>query len=199
MALRSPVDFRIEFKGGGEFSSQQEGFIVVESLKLAKKHELNPSLQLHRHCKFIGDVLERQNGRCFWFVETPSSKALPMLQKHFPNHQLLNGSIAGYFEHNPALVSEFWNTFAENYEAEPWKNEQAWALASVTETMPEPQSQSWMQKPFWSVEHALQNCEKFQSLFVQSGWFGFFAVRPFQNFNESLTREFPNLEIPLRR
>jgi hypothetical protein len=194
MAIRIPSDFRRKLNGGGEFSSQREGFVVLESSELAKKTECKPPLQLSQHSNFMSEVLERGATECLWFVESPRPRALSMLQKAFPSHHILNGSIAGYFKIDRPLICEFWSTFAVADAEAPWQNEQAWGLAGVDDRLPEPESGTFLQRPFWSVEHALKNCNRLTSIFVQAGWFAFVAMRPFESLNQRLRHEFPELD-----
>lgn len=194
MSIKKSTDFRRKFKTGAEFSSKEEGFLVIENLELAKKNERISPLNLSLHCKFICEVLKQCGGECFWFVENPSPKTLTILQNIFPNHNVLNGSISGYFGMEEGLIYAFWNLFEKTYTQMPWQNEQAWGLVSLTEKLPTPQSQSWLQKPFWSVNHVLENHKRLHGVFVQLGWFSFFAVRPFEGLEKLLSNEFPELE-----
>jgi hypothetical protein len=191
-------DFRLPLKSGGEFSSVESGFLVVENMGLPKKREGAEHLQLGQHIDFICAALKRCDGSCFWLVENPSDAASNRLATIFPVHNILNNSVAGYFEFDSELVKSFWLTFETIDRQEPWKNEEAWALATVTEKLPVPQRGSVFQKPYWSVDHLLQNCGMVNSLFVQAGWFAFLAIRPFEGAHETLTREFPEFAQPGR-
>jgi hypothetical protein len=186
-------DFRYRFKNGGEFSGRDSGFLVVESLEVPKKGDLS-RLQLNLHVDFICAVLEVNQQQCFWLAESPSKRAREELTKIFPQHQVLNNSLFGYFNFDRKLISRFWSVFESIDRAEPWKNEAAWVLGDLVEQLPVPESDSFFRRPFWSVEHVLKNCEKINSLFVQSGWFAFVAIRPFDGARALVEREFPELK-----
>src|SRR4051812_13352430 len=127
MAMKLNEDFRYRFKNGGEFSARDSEFLVVESLELPKKGD--PSrLQLSRHVEFICTIMELNQQRCFWLVESPSDRALEDLKSIFPDHHVLNGSVIGYFEFDWQLIARFWAAFEAADKSEPWKNEQSWAL-----------------------------------------------------------------------
>jgi hypothetical protein len=186
-------DFRYRFRNGGEFSAKDNGFLVVESLELPRKGDLS-RLELSLHVEFICTVLEMNQKQCFWLVESPSDHTLEDLTGIFPNHYTLNGSVMGYFDFNRELIARFWTAFETADKTEPWKNEESWALGNVTANLPIPKSDSPIQRPYWSVEHILKNCQKINALFVQSGWFAFFAIRPFEQARTLLEREFPELK-----
>lgn len=192
MALRLNEDFRYPFRTGGEFSGEASGFLVVESLELAKKEDTS-HLQLSLHVDFICQILRKNGTLCFWLAESPSDRAREGLISLFPEHHFLNGSLSGYFEFDPGLISQFWDLFESVDSVEPWQNEQAWALAKIAEELPTPRSGSILRRPYWSVEHLLKNCENVNSLFVQAGWFAFFAVRPLAEVRALLEKEFPRL------
>ncbi|MGI9115829.1 MAG: hypothetical protein ACR2FX_12540 [Chthoniobacterales bacterium] len=193
MALKFNEDFRYPFRDGAGFSGGSSGFLAVESLELAKKEDTS-HLQLSRHVDFICEILQKNGPRCFWLVESPSDRARKDLISLFPEHDLLNGSLSGYLEFDPELISQFWAVFDSVDRVEPWKNEQAWALGNVAEKLPTPRSDSIVRRPYWSVEHVLKNCEKVNTLFVQAGWFAFFAVRPFDGVRAVIERQFPELK-----
>lgn len=192
MGVKLNKDFRYPFKNGGEFSGGDSGFLVVESLELPRKDDLS-RLELSLHVDFICTTLELNQRRCFWLVESPSDRALEELRSIFSDHHVLNGSMIGYFEFDRRLIAHFWSAFQAADKTEPWKNEQSWALGNVSDNLPLPKSDSLLQRPYWSVEHILRNCEKVDSLFVQAGWFAFFAVRPFEGVQGLLEQEFPAL------
>jgi hypothetical protein len=194
MALHLNEDFRRKLKTGKEFSGQKEGFVFLESFDLSSKKEAVPPLQWWDHLDFIHSVLiHQEQNQCFWFVENPSKQTLADLKYSFSVNEVLNGSISGYFSIDKALICAFWNLHRKAYEQEPWHNEEAWGMAGVSEKLPEPQASSWIQKPYWSVEHALRNSDKLHSIFVQMGWFGFLGLRKSPWATAIIAGEFPHL------
>jgi hypothetical protein len=192
MGVKLNKDFRYAFKNGSEFSGRDSGFLVVESLELPRKDDLS-RLELNLRVDFICTILELNHQRCFWLVESPSDRALEDLRNIFPDHHVLNGSIIGYFEFDRQLIARFWSAFEAADKTEPWKNEQSWALGNVSDNLPMPKSDSLLQRPYWSVEHILRNCEIVNSLFAQAECFAFFAIRPFEGVRALLEQEFPEL------
>jgi hypothetical protein len=194
MALRLNDDFCRKLKNGEEFSGQKEGFIFLEYFDLASKKDTVSPFQLWNHLEFIQTMLDLQGqNQCLWFVENTSKKTLNVLEKSFPVNAVLNGSISGYFSIDHKLISKFWNLCREANEQEPWHNEQAWGLAGVTSQLSQPQAHSLLQKPYWSIEHILQNSDKLCSIFVQMGWFGFLGLRKSPFAAELIAKEFPGV------
>ena len=185
-------DFRYQFKSGCEFSGRDSGFLVVESLELPKKG-VRSRFQLSLHVDFVCTVLELNHQRCFWLAENPSVAALEDLKRAFPDHHILNGSVLGYFDFDRQLIARFWTAFESANQTQPWANEQAWALGGSSGDIPLPEADSLLHRPHWSVEHILKNHDKMNAVFVQAGYFGFFAVRVSDKARLLIEKEFAQL------
>jgi hypothetical protein len=119
MGAKLNEEFRYRFKGGGEFSARDKGFLVVESLERPRKGDLS-RLELSQHVDFICTILElHQAQRCIWLVESPSDRALEDLKSIFSDQIVLNGSIMGYFEFDRQLIARFWTAFEAVDKTEP--------------------------------------------------------------------------------
>jgi hypothetical protein len=201
MSIKINKDYKINYKDGSEFSSKKLGFLIIESTELAAKNEIEPPLQIYLHIELLCNLLENDStakepiNKCLWLVESPNSKALDMIKKEFPENEILNGSIAGYFNYNRDKIKIFWEIFHEIDKKHPWQNEQAWAIAGITDNIPTPHLKGIIQRPYWSVEHILKHHEKVHSIFVQRGWFAFLAVRNSSVVERIIKQEFPQLEF----
>jgi len=194
MSIRLSDDYRYPLRGGGNFSSLEAGFLFIESNELAQKGEHEPPLQMHRHCEFISKVVQSQEGKCLWLAESPADAALRRLKERFPNHQVLDYSIAGYIDRtDQEAIASFWKIFSESYERESWNTEEPWALACVSHELPIPEAHTRLSSPQWAVEHCLRNHVHLNSIFAQMGWFASLGIRQSETARRMIASEFPTI------
>lgn len=186
-------DFRYQFRGGGEFSSKESGFIFVQSEKPWRKSMKEPPLELYMHTRFIQSVLCSEAKECMWLVEQPSDEATTSLKKIFHKYMSEKLSMCGYLNCDASELQLFWDLCGSLIRTALWTMEQPWAVVGLRDQLPKPTSGGWSFVKAWTIEHVLRNHSNVTAIFVQEGWFAYFGFRPSKRALELLTAEFPGL------
>lgn len=178
MPLKELPQFSYDLGSGEAFRSEDYDFVFAGSTDLAIKGECEAPLQWVHHCSFIQDVASAYGSECFWILESASDAARSQLQEEFPDCSIFGCSMFGSITASKEAFQKFWGIFATLDQAEPWNQEQPWAIIATHKPLPRPSVSSLVcRHPVWNLDHVFRNADALDAVFVQEGWFAYFGLK----------------------